>query len=47
MASFGSLGLCYPLSIVVAARRNNKLSSGQLQLCKMGFVNSFTLEYDL
>ncbi len=47
MTPFGSLGMCYPRSIVVAARRNSKLSFGQLQLCKMGYVNSFTLEYDL
>lgn len=42
-----SLGLRHPLSLVVAARRNNKLSFVQLQLCKMEFVNSFTLEYNL
>ncbi len=47
MAPFGSLGLCFPLSVAVAARRDNRLSFGQLQPCKMGSVNSFAHEYDL
>ena len=31
----------------VAARHNSKLSFGQLQLAKMGFVNSFTHDFEL